>query len=114
MLEEARGHYWHCNKACARLKRSSIKNLSATIVGSFPGLQLITISLLQGTANVYFTLRVGIMARNYLLTAGENFVHQEARRTANREAVKMRRPLDMSAVALLPAVLKKGWSKLFA
>jgi hypothetical protein len=89
-------------------------NLSATIVGSFPGLQLITTSLLQGTANTYLTLRVGIMTRNYLLTAGENFVRRDARRTANREAVKMLRPVAMSAVALLPGVLKKGWGKLFA
>ncbi len=89
-------------------------NLSATIIGSFPGLQLITMSLLQGTANAFLTLRIGILAKNYLLAAGENFVRQEARRTANREAVKMLRPVAMSAVALLPGALKRGWNKLFA
>lgn len=89
-------------------------NVGATIIGSFPGLQLITASLLQGTANAFLTLRVGVLAKNYLLTAGENFVRHEARRAANREAAKMLRPVAISAVALLPGALKRGWNRLFA
>lgn len=88
-------------------------NLGMGVLGAIPGFQLITASLLQGMASAFLTLRVGVMTKNYLLAAGENFERKEARRVANREAVKMLRPVIKEGLVLMPVSLKEAWVKLF-
>lgn len=88
-------------------------NLGMGVLGAIPGFQLITASLLQGMANAFLTLRVGVMTKNYLLAAGQNFVRKEARRAANREAVRMLKPLIKEGLVLMPVSLKEAWVKLF-
>lgn len=88
-------------------------NLGMGVLGAIPGFQLITASLLQGMANAFLTLRVGVMTKNYLLAAGQNFVRKEARRAANREAVRMLKPVIKEGLALMPVSLKEAWVRLF-
>lgn len=88
-------------------------NLGMGVLGAIPGFQLIAASLLQGMANAFLTLRVGVMTKNYLLAAGENFERKEARRAANRAAVQMLKPVIKEGLVLMPVSLKEAWAKLF-
>jgi uncharacterized membrane protein YcjF (UPF0283 family) len=65
--------------------------LSKGFLGVIPGLGILSSSLLQGTGNAFLTLRVGIITRNYYITAGSGFSRREARRAAIGPALKQLR-----------------------
>lgn len=88
-------------------------NLGMGVLGAIPGFQLIAASLLQGIGNAFLTLRLGVLAKNYLLAGGQNFVRQQARRVANREAVKLLSPVVKDGLVIMPVSLKEAWGKLF-
>lgn len=88
-------------------------NLGMGVLGAIPGFQLITASLLQGMANAFLTLRVGVMTKNYLIAAGQDFKRKEARRAANREAVRMLKPVMKEGLVSMPVSLKEAWVRFF-
>ena len=65
--------------------------LSKGFLGIIPGLGILSSSLLQGTGNAFLTLRVGIIMRNYYITAGSGFSRRVARRSAIGPALKQLR-----------------------
>lgn len=88
--------------------------LSTMLVGStVPGFALFASSALQGMGSSLLTLRIGYMTKNYLNSAGETFIRAEARRSANRQAVKQLLPVMKEATTMLPGYLKSSASMFF-
>jgi hypothetical protein len=85
----------------------------AGVISGIPGLQVLSTSLLQGAVSALFTLRVGIITRNCLLSAGRPFVRTEARKAASREALTHLFPVCRAAATKLPGALAQLADKLF-
>lgn len=76
-------------------------------LAAIPGAGLIVSSLLDGTINALFTLRVGFVARRYLLNAGATLMRTEVRKDANREARQNLKSVFKDAVPILPKAVKQ-------
>ena len=62
---------------------------------------------LDGTINALLTLRVGFVARKYLLNAGSTLTRSEIRKVANREARQELQAVLKDALPVLPSAAKQ-------
>ncbi len=85
--------------------------LSKGFLGVIPGFGLLSSSLLQGTGNAFLTLRVGIIMRNYYITAGSGFSRREARRAAIKPALKQLRLIVKESLPFLSKKAKRKASE---
>ncbi len=83
-----------------------IGDVTGGLLGSIPGARLVASSLVQGLVTALLTLRVGFLTRQYIMTAGKGFIRTEARRSANREALRHLLPVAKDAALLLPGFLR--------
>ncbi len=88
--------------------------LSKGFIGIIPGLGLLSSSVLQGAGNAFLTLRIGIITRNYYLTAGQGFSRRHARRSAIRPALNQLRMIIKESVSIFPRELQRKAKEMFS
>lgn len=85
--------------------------LSKGFLGIIPGLSVLSSSLMQGTGNAFLTLRVGIITRNYYITAGSGFSRKQARRAAIGPALKQLRLIIKESLPFFPKKVQRKASE---
>jgi len=83
-----------------------LSQLGLGVLDVIPGSRLMIDSAFDGAINALFTLRLGFVTRQCLLSAGKTFVRSEVRTVANREARLELKPVLRDAVPAVPAALK--------
>jgi len=86
----------------------SLPQLGTSLLGTVPGLYFVLGSFTQGISNAFLTLRIGYIAVDYLLTAGQDFIRTETRKSANRKALEKIGPLIKHATEMLPGYLRQA------
>ena len=87
-------------------------SLGGSVASWVPGLQLAVTAFLQGMGSALLTLRMGIIAKEYILNGGEEFSPSMARKSASRQAAKLLIEVVISSSPRLPSILR-GLVKLF-
>lgn len=75
------------------------------VLAAIPG--LVVDSILDGTINALFTLRVGFVTRKCLLNVGSTLTRAEIRKAANRESRQELKSVIKDALPLIPNAVKK-------
>ena len=90
--------------------------LGDSSIMKIPGLPLVFDSIAQGFSNAFFTLRIGIITRNYIFSEGKEITKAIARKSAFKEATLLMKPLVKNMVKLAPeefGIIKNQFEKIF-
>lgn len=82
-----------------------IPSLGESGMMKLPGLPLVFESMAQGLGNAFLTLRVGIIARNYIFSEGRELTRAAVRKSAFKEAAGLMKPMVKSLLKLVPEQL---------
>ncbi len=86
---------------------------SVNVLGEIPFLKTLTGSFVQGVGNALLTLRVGILARNYLFMNLKGMTKNEIRRMAFAEAVTLLPSVLAESAKKLPSRIRTLFEKVF-
>ena len=81
--------------------------LGKGVIGAIPGLGMVSSSLLQGTGNAFFTLRVGLITQQFYLQGGDRFNRSQARKQVTGRAIKQLKLIVREGLMIFPKELQR-------
>jgi len=81
--------------------------LSKGFLSAIPGLGIVSSSLLQGTGNAFFTLRVGLITQQFYLQGSNKFNRSKARKQVTGRAIKQLKLIVREGLTIFPKELQR-------
>jgi hypothetical protein len=85
-----------------------LEESAPTLFTLLPGTSIIINSALNGVVNAILTLRIGFVAKKYLLNIGSSLTKKEIRKHANDEAKKEFKAVRNAAIKMLPGKINEA------